>query len=468
MARNREGTGKTLTDCRGPAHEVHSAAVLADMLLTVMVGLESRRILSRRSFLRGATALGAAGIAGALAPSRAGAQQSCVESLGPLQPADANGLMLPPGFASRVVARTGQVVAGTSHVWHSDPDGGATFPTPVGGWIYVSNSEVDAGLGAVGAIEFGADGAILDAYSICSGTSRNCAGGPTPWDTWLTCEEVSAGRVFECNPLARGSAAVVRPALGTFMHEAAAVASEAQCVFLTEDRSDGLLYRFTPASYPSLAAGALSAAQILDPDGQGPIQPGQVRPIAWHPIPNPNPTPAQTQTRHQVAAATRFNGGEGCWYRDGIVSFSTKGDNRVWQIDPAANTIRILYDFATSGTPVLTGADNVYTTPCGDVLVAEDPGNLEIVAITPAGAARPIVRLVGVPGTEITGPALSPDGSRLYFSSQRNPGVTFEVTGPFVPPAIPSLGGRWAFVLLGALGAAALCARRDRGASHRA
>ena len=133
-----------------------------------------------------------------------------------------------------------------------------------------------------------------------------------------------------------------------------------------------------------------------------------------------------------MPSATTFNGGEGCWYRDGLVTFSTKGDNRIWQLDPAANTIRILYDYATARNPVLSSVDNVYTTPCGDVLVAEDPGNLEIVALTPGGLALPIVRLVGVPGTEITGPALSPDGSRLYFSSQRNPGKTFEVSGPFV------------------------------------
>jgi secreted PhoX family phosphatase len=159
--------------------------------------------------------------------------------------------------------------------------------------------------------------------------------------------------------------------------------------------------------------------------------------------------------------ATTFNGGEGCWYRDGIVSFSTKGDNRVWQLDPAANTIWILYDYATATSPVLSNVDNVYTSPCGDVLVAEDPGNLEIVALTPSGLALPIVRLVGVPGTEITGPALSPDGSRLYFSSQRNPGRTFEVSGPFVAPPIPSLRSTWALLLLGALGAAALRAFRQ-------
>jgi secreted PhoX family phosphatase len=414
--------------------------------------------LSRRTFLRVAAALGATSL---VAP-RARAAGGCLEEIGPLQAADANGLMLPAGFSSRVVATTAQTVAGTSHTWHGAPDGGATFAKPDGGWIYVSNSEI-ALAGGVGAISFDPSGAIVGAYSILSGTSVNCAGGPTPWNTWLSCEEVPQGRVFECDPYTPGSNGVARPALGTFQHEAAAVAHNAQRIFLTEDRADGLFYRFTPASYPSLAAGTLEAAQILDPNAQGPIQPGQVRPVAWNVVPNPNPTGSQTQTRYQVPATT-FNGGEGCWYRGALVSFATKGNNRIWQLDPVANTIRILYDLATASNPILSGVDNTYTTPCGDVLVAEDGGNLEIVALSPTGAATPVVRLVGVAGTEITGPALSPDGSRLYFSSQRNPGRTFEVSGPFAQAqSVPSLGsGAWSLLLIGALGASAL--RAFRGA----
>jgi hypothetical protein len=424
--------------------------------------------LSRRAFLRVAAALGATSL---VAP-RARAASGCLETIGSLQPADANGLMLPAGFTSRVVATTAQTVTGTSHTWHGAPDGGATFAKPDGGWIYVSNSEI-ALAGGVGAISFDPSGTIVGAWSILGGTSTNCAGGPTPWNTWLSCEEIPLGRVFECDPYTPGSNGVARPALGTFQHEAAAVAHNAQRIFLTEDRADGLFYRFTSASYPSLAAGTLEAAQILDPSSQGPIQPGQVRPVAWHAVPNPNPTGGQTQTRYQVPSATPFNGGEGCWYRGALVSFSTKGDNRIWQLDPVANTIRILYDLATAPNPILSGVDNVYTTPCGDVLVAEDGGNLEIVALTPSGLATPIVRLVGVANTEITGPALSPDGTRLYFSSQRNPGKTFEVTGPFAQAqTVPSLGaGAWSLLLIGALGAAALRAfnaRESRNAERAA
>ncbi len=413
--------------------------------------------LSRRAFLRASGALGLGAAAGALVGGRA--QASCA-GFGALGPADANGLRLPAGFQSRVVATSGQLVSGTAHVWHAAPDGGATFATPGGGWVYVSNSELGGGSGGAGALAFAADGSVVGAYSILSGTSRNCAGGPTPWGTWLSCEEVSDGEVYECDPLAPGSQGVARPALGWFDHEAAAVDPVAGRVYLTEDRSDGRLYRFTPLAYPSLAAGALEAAQVLDSALQGPIAPGQVRPLAWHAVPTPNPGAGGTATRHQAPASTAFNGGEGCWAHGGAVVFTTKGDNRVWRLDPAADTLEILYDLATSPDPELSGVDNVTVSPCGDVYVAEDVGNLEVVALTAGGAVEPVARLVGVGGTEITGPAFSPDGSRLYFSSQRNPGVTFEVSGPFAPPALPGLRAPLAALEAGALAAASFCGRR--------
>ena len=206
-------------------------------------------------------------------PHAAGA----ADSFGPLQPPDANGLMLPPGFSSRVVATSGQIVAGTSFSWHGSPDGGATFSKLGEGWVYVSNIEV--GAGGASAICFDTLGRITDAYSILSGTTDNCAGCPTP-----------------------------------------------------------------------------------------------------------------------------FTGGEGCWHDSGFVCFSTKRDFRVWVIDTFAETIEILYDWATSGDPELTNVDNVYVPPSGDVYVAEDRGNLEIVALTPLGDVKPIVRLVGVTGYQDHGP----------------------------------------------------------------
>ncbi len=433
--------------------------------------------LSRRSFLghgfRSAGALGL-GLVGtpALAPV-AHAASGGADSFGPLQPPDANGLMLPPGFTSRVVAVSQQPVGATSHLWHPNPDGGATFATGDGGWIYVSNSESGVGDGGVGAIRFAGDGSIVDAYRILTGTRRNCAGGATPWGTWLSCEEVEAGQVFECDPFTAGSEGVVRPALGSFNHEAAAVDPVHQQVYLTEDEPDGLLYRFTPDAYPDLRSGALEVAEVL---GAGAIRPGEVRPLAWHGVPEPNPAKGGIQndahlpleeraTRYQVPDATSFDGGEGCCFESGLVYFSTKGDNRVWIVDTVNDTVEILYDLATTSDPELVNVDNVTVSPLGDVYVAEDPGNLQIVALTAAGDVKPVVQITGQTGTEVTGPALSPDGSRLYFSSQRSPGTTYEVAGPFVPRKVPLLQLAWRTAFAVAVGGAAAFALRRHHAA---
>ncbi|MCE9666473.1 PhoX family protein [Myxococcus stipitatus] len=342
--------------------------------------------------------------------------------------ADANGVRLPAGFASRIVARSGQVVAGTGYTWHSAPDGGACFALSDGGWVYASNSEVSSGGGA-GALRFDGGGAVVDAYRILSSTRSNCAGGPTPWGTWLSCEEYSGGRVWECDPT-KASQGVARGAMGTFSHEAVAADPEGLRLYLTEDSTSGRFYRFTPSAWPSLSAGTLEAAKVNGDPLAGTAT------LTWVPCAATSPASQQSSV---ASKTTVFNGGEGCWFDGGVVYFTTKGDNRVWAHTPATGALEVIYDASLFASSPLTGVDNVTVSRSGDLYVAEDGGNLEICLITPGPqrVVAPFIRLSGHSSSEITGPAFSPDGRRLYFSSQRGTsgsssgGITFEVSGPF-------------------------------------
>lgn len=348
-----------------------------------------------------------------------------IASIGPLQPADANGIMLPAGFRSRVVARSSEIpVSRSSYRWHASPDGGACFATDDGGWIYVSNSEESNGNGGVGALRFDANGTVVDAYPILQNTSRNCAGGATPWGTWLSCEEYANGQVFECDPLGR-SPAVVRPLLGSFAHEAVAVDLAHQCIYLTEDTGDGGFYRYVAANgLPDLDNGQLEIAEVVADGGSSRIR--------WHEVPDVNAE--LVPTRHQVEVSSPFDGGEGIALHDGVVYFVTKGDNRIWSYDTSSREIEILYDAATSNNPILTGVDNVVITPGGDVLVAEDGGNMQIVAMTPDQNLLPLLQIVGQDDSEICGPAFDPSHQRFYFSSQNGvtgngkDGITYEIS----------------------------------------
>jgi hypothetical protein len=349
------------------------------------------------------------------------ARRSSLGRVGPLGPADANGLRLPEGFTSRVVAKTGTAPAPNgNYLWHRAPDGGATFRRDDGGWVYVSNAELASG-GGVGALRFDREGRVIDAYPVLENTRMNCAGGPTPWNTWLSCEETADGLVYECDPFG-ARPAVARPALGSFTHEAAAVDPLRGHVYLSEDLPDGCFYRFTPTRAGDLSRGELEVA-VLGADGR----------VVWLPIPDPRATGA-TPLRAQVPGATPFNGGEGLWMFEDKVYLSTKNDNKVWEYDVARRAMRVHYNASKVADPILRGVDNLVGTPGGDILVAEDADDMQVCAILPDGSVRAILQVVGHTGSEVTGIAFDPSYTRLYFSSQRAPGgaLTFEVSGPFV------------------------------------
>jgi uncharacterized protein len=387
-------------------------------------------------------------------------------------------LFAPEGFGVRVVMRAGinpvtKTAEGT--MGHNKPDGGAVYGLPDGGWVYTSNSEATPG--GVSALRFGAAGELVDYYRICSGTRNNCAGGKTPWETWITCEEVTGGFAYECDPVGSPETQRRLDALGARnSREAVAIDPIHHVCYQTLDTSSGKFVRFvsSPEDLEVLPNGVtrmrmqLGESQrlriaefndlpafdnvVVPNNATGSQQLRPARPIEWV---------ADTGTN-----GTNFNGAEGLWYYEipeplrtiptagtvptrGVIFFASKGDNRLWAIDIDNELIELLYDIHNSqafdnlrnmdGAPSnFNQVDNVVVSPGGDVLVAED-GTAMRLAIMFNNLPAKLLLQITRGGSEICGPAFTPDGSRLYFASQSGPsgaagtgssGVIYEMTIP--------------------------------------
>lgn len=341
---------------------------------------------------------------------------------GPRGAPNADGLRLPEGFTARRVARGEEVVGGTGYRWHLASDGAATFPTDDGGWILVSNSERQPG--GAGAMRFTRGGEVADAYRILDGTTQNCAGGPTPWGTWLSCEEYEEGRVWECDPSGRAKARV-HDAMGVFKHEAAAVDPRGRRVYLTEDWEDGAFYRFTPRRWPALSEGLLELAKV-----------GKDGAVEWVRV--PDPSARREVARRQVPGATEFKRAEGIWFDSGTVYVSTTFDSRIQAYDTRRERFEVIYDAFASRQAPLVRVDNITASRGGELFVCEDIATDEI-NLGVMTRDRKVSKFLSVTGrnhvdSELTGLAFDPSGSRLYFSSQRAHGIkgeVYEVSGPF-------------------------------------
>ncbi|MBE4734395.1 PhoX family protein [Streptomyces caniscabiei] len=410
---------------------------------------------------------------------------------GPLIPDPNHLLDLPKGFRYRVLSREGDPLRSGEGTVPSNHDGMSAFPGRHGRVHLVRNHENrhngripvptiegltydPAGKGGCTSLTLDARGKVLSEQVAIAGTAVNCAGGPTPWGTWLTCEEnedkagtngytKDHGFIFEVDAAdPRRSGAVPLTAMGRFQHEAIAVDPKRGVVYETEDafeRPFGLFYRFLPdrpkGGLGSLRAGGrLQAMRVPGVPDLSPIQePGACFDgIEWVDV--PDPLAAQTAIRHQdfgPKGITHAQKLEGCYWGGRCVyfvsSFARSSDGsaadhygQIWRYDPDHRTLTLVIAFGPDTDLQLPGEspDNICLAPSGGLMVCEDGnGAQHVYGVTRRGEVYAMARNAQNIGTaeepewgEFAGVTFSPDGETMYVNCY-TPGTTFAVTGPW-------------------------------------
>ncbi|MDJ0728334.1 MAG: DUF839 domain-containing protein [Prochloraceae cyanobacterium] len=377
---------------------------------------------------------------------------------------DPQGILdLPAGFQYRAFSRTGDKMSDGSLV-PKDHDGMAAFRGPDNTTIVVRNHEISPNqpnaaiapdnkkydrLGRGGTTTLiinNQDRSLVKDYVSLAGTVRNCAGGSTPWGSWISCEEdvstPDSGKVarkhgYNFEVPANGGLVDPVPlkAMGRFNHEAIAVDPETGFIYQTEDRDDSCIYRFRPKQPGNLQAGGFLDALVIQNmpkanTSKGLIL-GKTMPVKWVQLEDVDPKRDTLRYEAQSKGAAIFKRGEGICYGNKEIYWTCTsggqfGKGQVFRFNPIAQTLQLFVE--SPGANVLDYPDNLTMSPFGDLIACEDGwGKQFVVGVNPDGKCYKFARNA-LNNSEFAGVCFSPDGKTMFVNIQR-PGITLAIWG---------------------------------------